>query len=71
MRHEVKHLGFVAAKTWEGLGNMICLQDCRSFHDLRPTNQRLLKVKCAEFMRIHFSFSERETHLLDPVFVKT
>lgn len=62
-----KHLVFIAGKAWEGLGNMICLQDCSSFHDLRTTNQRLLKVKLAELMS---GFSERETHLLDPIFVK-
>lgn len=41
---------------------MTCLQDCRSFHYWRSVNQRLLKVKCAEFMG---SFSKRETFLMD------
>lgn len=67
--HKLKHLILVAGKAWDGLGNMICLQDCRSLHDLRPTNQWLLKVKCAEFMS-GFAERERETHLLDPMFVK-
>lgn len=53
-------LVFIAGKAWEGLGNIICLQDCRSFHDLRPTNQRRLKVKPAELMS---GFSERFSSL--------
>jgi len=57
-------LVFVAGKAQEGLRNMTCLQDCRYFHDWRSVNQRLLKVKCAEFMGC---FSNRETCLVDPI----
>lgn len=41
--------------SWQGMGGFG--EYDLSFHDLRPTNQRLLKVKHAEFMS---GFAERE-----------